>query len=87
MSPIRSGYKELGLEPIKPLQDQLRRARQQPMGDKKKDDGARDPFKNLLEEVLGKQRNEIMDKFAQILRCLPIGDTYSSRGHVTPFKV
>jgi hypothetical protein len=33
------------------------------------------------------QRNEMMDSFAQILRRLPIGDTYSLRGGVAPFKV
>ena len=31
------------------------------MGDEKKDDGARDPIKMLLEEALARQRNEIMD--------------------------
>jgi hypothetical protein len=29
----------------------------------------------------------MMDNFAQILRRLPIGDTYSSSSHATPFKV
>jgi hypothetical protein len=29
----------------------------------------------------------MMDNFAQILRRLPTGDTSSSRGHATPFKV
>jgi hypothetical protein len=43
--PTRSGYKKLGLEPIEPLQDQSRRARQQPMGDENKDDGVGDPIK------------------------------------------
>jgi hypothetical protein len=52
MSPTRSGYKKLGLEPIEPLPDRSRRARKQPMGDKKKDDGAGDPIKMLLEEAL-----------------------------------
>jgi hypothetical protein len=87
MSPIRSGYKKLGLEPIEPLQDQLPRARQQPMGDKKKDDGAGDPFKMLFEEALVRQRNEMMDNFAQILQLLPTGDASSSSIHATPFKV
>jgi hypothetical protein len=65
----------------------MRRARQQLMGDEKKDDGAGDPFKMLLEESLARQRNEMMDNFAQILRRLPTGDTSSSSGHATPFKV
>jgi hypothetical protein len=64
MSPTRSGYKKLGLEPIKPLQDRSRRARQQPMGDENKYDGAGDPIKMLLEEALTRQRNEMMDNFA-----------------------
>jgi hypothetical protein len=29
----------------------------------------------------------MMDNFAQILRWLPTGEAYSSRGHATPFKV
>jgi hypothetical protein len=57
------------------------------MGDKKKDDGVGDPFKLLLEESLVRQRNEMMDKFTQIIWWLPIGDAYSSSSHATPFKV
>jgi hypothetical protein len=41
MSPTRSGYKKLGLEPVEPLQDR-----------EKKYDGAGDPFKMFLEESL-----------------------------------
>jgi hypothetical protein len=52
MSPTRSGYKKLGLEPVDPFPDLSRRAQQQPMGDKKKDDGVGDPFKMLFEESL-----------------------------------
>ena len=52
MTPKQYGYKKLGLKPVEPLQDRPRRARQQPMGDEKKDDGAGDPFKMLLEESL-----------------------------------
>jgi len=57
------------------------------MGDEKKDDGIGDPFKMLLKEALARQRNEMMDNFAQILRWLPTGDASSSSGHTTPFKV
>jgi hypothetical protein len=57
------------------------------MGDEKKDDGAGYPIKMLLEESLARQRNKMMDKFAQILQRLPIGEASSSSGHVTPFKV
>jgi hypothetical protein len=87
MSPTRSGYKQLGLEPVEPLQDRPRRTRRPPMGEEKRDDGAGDPFKLLLEESLARQRNEMMDNFAQILRRLPTGDTSSSSGGTTPFKV
>jgi hypothetical protein len=38
------------------------------MGDKNKYDGAGDPFKMFLEESLARQRNKMMDNFAQILR-------------------
>jgi hypothetical protein len=49
--------------------------------------GTRDPFKLLIEKSLMQQRNEMMDSFIQILQQLPIGDTSSSNGGVTPFKV
>jgi hypothetical protein len=68
MSPTRFGYKKLGLEPFDPLQDLTCRSRQQPMGNAKKDDGAGDPFKILLEQALARQRNKMMEKFAQILQ-------------------
>ena len=67
MAPTRSGYKELGLEPVEPLQDQPRKSRRPPMADEKKDEGAGDPSKILLEEALERQRNAMMDSFAQIL--------------------
>jgi hypothetical protein len=47
------------------------------MGDEKKDDGAGDPIKMLLEESLARQRNKMMDNFAQILRRLPTGEASS----------
>jgi hypothetical protein len=57
------------------------------MGDKKKDDGARVPIKMLLEEPLARQRNEMMDNFARILRRLPTEEASSSNNYATPFKV
>lgn len=87
MSPTWSGYKKLGLELVEPLQDQPHRAWQQPMGNKKKYDGVGDPFKMFLEEALARQRNEMMDNFAHILRRLPTGDASSSSDHVTSFKI
>ena len=68
MSPTREGYKELGLDLVEPLQDQPCKSRQPPMGKKKKDGGAEDPIKMLLEEALEKQRNEMMDNFSQIFQ-------------------
>ena len=64
MSPTRSRYKELGLELVEPLQDQLYKPRRPPMADEKKDEGAGDPIKILLEEALERQRNVMMDSFA-----------------------
>jgi hypothetical protein len=90
MSPTRSGYKELGLELVEPLQDQPHKPRRPPMVEEKKDEGAGDPFKILLEEALEKQRNVMMDNFSQILQRMPTGDTSSSNSHsggTTPFKV
>eukprot|EP00253_Pinus_taeda_P029925 PITA_29925 len=90
MSPKRSGYKELGLELVEPLQDQPRKSRRPPMADEEKDEGAGDPIKILLEEVLERQQNARMDSFAQILQRLPRSGTSTSSsfsGNATPFKV
>ena len=60
------------------------------MADEKKDEGAGDLIKILLEEALKQQRNTMMDDFAQILQRLPRGDTSTSSsysGSATPFKV
>ena len=60
------------------------------MGDEKKDEGAEDPIKMLLEEALEKQRNTMMDNFAYILQWLPIGGASTSSSHsggATPFRV
>ena len=87
---MRAGYKELGLDLVEPLQDQPRKSQWPPMGDEKKDDSAEDPIKMLLEEALEKQRNAMMDNFAQILQRLPTGGTSASSNHsrgTNPFKV
>ena len=60
------------------------------MVDEKKDEGAGDPIKILLEEALKKQRNAMMDNCAQILQQLPTDDASASNSHsggATPFKV
>ena len=90
MSQTRSGYKELRLELVEPLQDQPRKFRQPPMVDEKKDEGAGDPIKILLEEALDRQLNAMMDNFAQILQRLPRSGASASSsfsGNATPFKV
>jgi hypothetical protein len=87
---MRSGYKELGLDLVEPLQDQPRKPRRPPMGEEKKDEGVRDPIKLLLEEALEKQRNAMMDNFSRILQRLPTGSASTSSSHsggATPFKV
>ena len=65
MSPVRSGYKELGLDLVEPLEDQPRKPRRSPMGDENKDEGVGNPIKIFLKEALEKQRNMMMDKFSQ----------------------
>jgi hypothetical protein len=90
MSPTRSGYKELGLDLVEPLRDQPHKPRRLPMGEEKKDEGAGDPIKMLLEEALEKQRNVMMDNFAQILQRISTGGASRSRSHSgggTPFNV
>jgi hypothetical protein len=84
---MRSGYKELGLKVVEPLQYYPCRSQRPPMVEEKRDNGAVDPFKRILEESLAQQRNEMMDKFARILQRLLTSDTSSSSGHATPFNV
>jgi len=60
------------------------------MGQEKKDEGSGDPIKILFKEALEKQRNVMMDNFAQILQRLPTNGTSTSNIHSggsTPFKV
>ena len=90
MSPTWLGDKDLGLNLVEPLQDQLCKPRRPPMVEEKKDEGAGDPIKILLEEALEKQKNAMMDNFAQILQWLPTYGASSSNNHsrgTTPFKV
>ena len=39
MSPMRLGYKDLGLEMVEPLQDQPRKPRHPPMAEENNDEG------------------------------------------------
>jgi hypothetical protein len=87
MSPTRSWYKELGLELVS-LEDNYSRTPKKPsMVGEKKENETRDPFQMLLEEALERQRNEMMDNFAQILWRLPTSDTSTSSRSTSPFKV
>jgi hypothetical protein len=84
---MRSRYKELGLELVS-LEEKISRTPKKPlMAEENKYDGTRYPIKIFLEEVLTQLRNEMMDNFVQILRCLPTGDTSSSSRGATPFMV
>jgi hypothetical protein len=61
------------------------------MAEEKRDEGAGYHIKLLLTEFLAQQRNEMMEKFSQILRqLLTTIDVSSSSDHFggfTPFKV
>jgi hypothetical protein len=62
------------------------------MVEEKRDGKEGYPFKMLLEEALMRQRNEMMDNFAQILQRLPMvaaqeDSTRSCFASATPFKV
>ena len=51
---MRARYKDLGLDLVEPLQDQPPKFQRLPMGDEKKDEGAKYPLKIFLEEALEK---------------------------------
>ena len=90
MSPTRSGYKELGLDLVEPLQYHAHKPRKPPMAEENKDEGVGAPTKILLEEALEKQRKVMVDNFAQILQRLPTYSAYVSNNHsrgATPLKV
>ena len=61
MSPIRSEYKELGLELVS-LEDKISRTPKRPiMVGENKYDKIGDPFKLFIDEALTQQRNKMMD--------------------------
>ena len=61
------------------------------MAEEKKIDGADDPINMFLEQALTQQRDEMMENFSHILKCLSIASgAYSSSnqfGGTSPFKV
>jgi hypothetical protein len=88
MSLMRLGYRELGLKQVSFEHNYLNNP---PMAEEKRDEGAGDPIKLLLADVLAQQRNEMMDHFSQILRSL-MTTTYASSlsdhfGGINLFKV
>ena len=89
MSSTRSEYREFSLELFS--LDHSHRPKRPPMAEDKRDDGAGDPIKSLLEEALERQRNDMMDSFIQILlRMLATASAYSMSSRfrdATPFKV
>jgi len=87
---MRLGYKDLGFKLFEPLTYWPHWPQKLDMEEEKRDEGVGYPINLLFKEALVQQRNEMMDKFAQILRWLPTCDTTSSSGHfrgATPFKV
>ena len=70
MSPTRSRYKELGLKIIDPLKDDPCQTQWPHMEEEMKDDGVGDPIKSLFGEALTRQRDEMLNNFAQINECL-----------------
>jgi hypothetical protein len=68
MSPMRSGYRELGLDLVSLKEKLSRMPKKLSTSGKNKYDGIRYIFKMLLEEGLEQHRNEMMEKFAQILQ-------------------
>jgi hypothetical protein len=86
MSPTRLGYRELGVKLVS-LEDNFSHTpKKSTMVGEKIYDGTSYPFKMFLEESLERQRNEMMDNFAQILRRLPTSDASTSSRVVSPFK-
>jgi hypothetical protein len=63
MSPMRSKYKELGLELVSLEEKRYHTPKRPLMEGENKYDGIGDPLKFFLEEDLTQQRNEMMDSF------------------------
>jgi hypothetical protein len=91
MSPTRSEYSKLGLKLVYIEENHSRTPKKPSMAEEKKIDGADDPINLLLEQALTRQRDEMMENFSHILKCLPIASGASSSsdhfGGTSPFKV
>jgi hypothetical protein len=91
MSPTRSEYSKLGLELVSLENSRSRTPKKPSMAEEKKNDGADDPINLLLGQALTRQRDEMMENFAHILKRLPIASGASSSSihfeGTSPFKV
>ena len=91
MSLTRSEYRKLGLDLVS-LEDNHSHTPKKPsMVEEKKIDRAHNPINLLLEKALTQKRDEMMENFSHILKCLPIASGASSSsdhfGSTSPFKV
>jgi hypothetical protein len=91
MSPMRYEYRKLGIELVSLEENHSRTPKKPSMVEEKKNDGADDPISLLPEQALMRQRDEMMENFSHILKCLPIVTCTSSSndhfGGTSPFKV
>jgi hypothetical protein len=84
---MRSGYRVLPLELVSLEENYSHMPNKPSMVGENKDYGTGYPFKMFLKESLKRQRNDMMDNFAQILRRISTSETSTSSGSATPFKV
>ena len=88
---MRSEYEKLGLELVSLEDNHFRLLKKPSMVEEKKKDGAEDSIHLLLEQALTRQRDEMMENFADILQRLLIAAGTSSSSHhfggTSPFKV
>jgi hypothetical protein len=67
MSPMRLGYRDMGIELVSLEEIHSFHPKRPPMAEEKRDKGAKDPIKFLLAEALMQKRNEMLEIFSQIL--------------------
>jgi hypothetical protein len=91
MSPMRSEYRNLGLELVSLEENHSHTPKKPSMAEEKKNNGAEDSINVLLQQTLTQQRDELMENFSHILQRLPITTCMSSLsyhfGSTSHFKV
>jgi hypothetical protein len=87
MSLTQSWYRELGLELVSLEKNCSSTPNKPSMAGEIKYEGTIYHFKMFLEESLERQRNVMMENFAQILRRLLTSDASTSSRGVAPFKL